>query len=143
MRQLVGFVVLLCLVVTGATLAWKEDVFASRAPIYIVTDNALGISKGIPVKVFGLTVGTVDDIEIVPGGQGQVRVRLDIASDYLQYINDHTVKPVARDGAIAFERRRSLVDLPTEMKRTFSLGEEAAPATVAAPAAASATPATP
>ena len=140
MRQFVGFVILLCLVVAGATLAWKEDVFASRAPIYIVTDSAAGISKGIPVKVFGLTVGTVDDIEIVPGQQGQVRVRLDIASDYLQYVKDQSVMPVARDGAIAFERRRSLVDLPQDLKRTFSTAEEKVPAAVAAPAGASAIP---
>lgn len=114
MRQLVGLVVLLCLVVAGATLAWNEDVFASRPSIYLVTDSALRISKDVAMKVFGLTVGSVEDIEVLP-------------------------KAVARDGAAAFERRRSLVDLPADMKRTF-LGEEKAAATAAAPAAAAATP---
>ena len=64
LRSLVAFVMpaLIGLVVVGAVIAWKQELFVTRTPIYIFTDSALGITKGIPVKVFGLTVGTVDEI---------------------------------------------------------------------------------
>jgi ABC-type transporter Mla subunit MlaD len=78
LRGLAAFVLpaLIGLVVVGAVISWKQELFVTRTPIYIFTDSALGITKGIPVKVFGLTVGTVDDIEIVPGTPGTRAVRV-------------------------------------------------------------------
>ena len=148
LRSLIGFVMpaLIGLVVVGAVIAWKQELFVTRTPIYIFTDSALGITKGIPVKVFGLTVGTVDDIEIVPGtpgNKGQVRVRLNIGSEYLQHITkdsraklmregvvgqalieivpgDQSVRPVARNEVITFERGKTLGELSEELNRALS-----------------------
>jgi len=148
LRSLVAFVMpaLIGLVVVGAVIAWKQELFVTRTPIYIFTDSALGITKGIPVKVFGLTVGTVDDIEIVPGtpgNKGQVRVRLNISSEYLHHITkdsraklmregvvgqalieilpgDQNVRPVGRNEVIAFERGKTLGELSEELNRALS-----------------------
>jgi hypothetical protein len=136
LRSIAAFLApaLIGLVVVGAVIAWKQELFVTRTPIFIFTDSALGITKGIPVKVFGLTVGTVDDIEIVPGtpgNKGQVRIRLNIGSEYLHHITkdsraklmregvvgqalieilpgDQSVRPVGRNEVIAFERGKTL-----------------------------------
>jgi ABC-type transporter Mla subunit MlaD len=148
LRGLAAFVLpaLIGLVVVGSVIAWKQELFVTRTPIYVFTDSALGITKGIPVKVFGLTVGTVDDIEIVPGtpgSKGQVRIRLNIASEYLQHITkdsraklmregvvgqalieilpgDQSVRPVARNEVITFERGKTLGELSEELNRALS-----------------------
>ncbi|MEA3195541.1 MAG: phospholipid/cholesterol/gamma-HCH transport system substrate-binding protein [Betaproteobacteria bacterium] len=148
LRSLAAFVApaLIGLVVVGAVIAWKQELFVTRTPIYIFTDSALGITKGIPVKVFGLTVGSVDDIEIVastPGNRGQVRVRLSIGSEYLHHITkdsraklmregvvgqalieilpgDQSVRPVARNEVIAFERGKTLGELSEDLNRALS-----------------------
>ena len=148
LRGLAAFVLpaLIGLVVVGAVISWKQELFVTRTPIYIFTDSALGITKGIPVKVFGLTVGSVDDIEIVPGtpgSKGQVRIRLNIGSEYLQHITkdsraklmregvvgqalieilpgDQSVRPVARNEVIAFERGKTLGELSEELNRALS-----------------------
>src|SRR5882672_7913900 len=148
LRSLAAFVLpaLVGLVVVGAVISWKQELFVTRTPIYIFTDSALGITKGIPVKVFGLTVGSVDEIEIVPGtpgSKGQVRIRLNIGSEYLQHITkdsraklmregvvgqalieilpgDLNVRPVARNEVITFERGKTLGELSEELNRALS-----------------------
>ena len=148
LRGLFAFVMpaLIGLVLVGAVIAWKQELFVTRTPIYVFTESALGITKGIPVKVFGLTIGSVDDIEIVPGtpgNKGQVRVRLSIASEYLQHITkdsraklmregvvgqalieilpgDQGVRPVARNEVIAFERGKTLGELSEDLNRALS-----------------------
>jgi phospholipid/cholesterol/gamma-HCH transport system substrate-binding protein len=148
LRSVVVFVLpaLAGLVVVGAVIAWKQDLFVSRTPIYIMTDSALGITKGIPVKVFGLTIGSVEDIEIVPGApgvKGQVRIRLSINSDYLQHITrdskaklmreavvgqslieitpgEQRSRPVGRNEQIAFERGKTLGELSEELNKSLA-----------------------
>jgi phospholipid/cholesterol/gamma-HCH transport system substrate-binding protein len=142
---------LVALVAVAGLIAWKQELFASRTPIFVFTDSALGVTKGIPVKVFGLTVGSVADIAIVPAGpgvKGQVRIRLDIASEHLQHIARNSTarlmreaivgqslieilpgeppgRPVARNEVIQFERGKTLGELSEELNRSLSpvLGE--------------------
>jgi phospholipid/cholesterol/gamma-HCH transport system substrate-binding protein len=148
LRSVVVFVLpaLGALVVVAAVIAWKQDLFVSRTPIYIMTDSALGITKGIPVKVFGLTIGAVDEIEIMPSGpgvKGQVRIRLSISSEYLQHITrdskaklmreavvgqslieirpgEQRSRPVGRNEQIAFERGKSLGELSEELNKALA-----------------------
>jgi phospholipid/cholesterol/gamma-HCH transport system substrate-binding protein len=134
------------IVVIGAVIAWKQELFVSRTPIYIFTYSALGITKGIPVKVFGLTIGAVDEIEIMPstpGVKGQVRIRLSINSEYLQHITrdskaklmreavvgqslieitpgEQRSRPVGRNEQIAFERGKSLGELSEELNKALA-----------------------
>ncbi len=137
---------LIGLVVVGAVISWKQELFVTRTPIYVFTDSALGITKGIPVKVFGLTIGSVDDIEIAPstpGVKGQVRVRFSIGSEYLQHITrdsraklmregvvgqalieilpgEQHSRPVGRNEVIAFERGKTLGELSEDLNRALS-----------------------
>jgi phospholipid/cholesterol/gamma-HCH transport system substrate-binding protein len=129
----------------AAVIAWKQELFVSRTPIYAFTDSALGMTKGMPVKVFGLTVGSVAGVEIVPGApgtKGRVRLRLDINSEYLQHITrdsraklmreaivgqsvveivpgSQQMRPVARNEVIAFERGKTLGELSEELNKAL------------------------
>ncbi len=131
--------------VVAAVISWKQELFVSRTPIFMFTDSALGVTKGMPVKVFGLTVGTVSDIAIIPGSTGnksQVRIELAIGNEYLQYIpkdakarlareavvgqsiieiasRDSQARPVAKNEVIAYERGKSLTELSEEMNKSL------------------------
>jgi phospholipid/cholesterol/gamma-HCH transport system substrate-binding protein len=131
----------------AAVISWKQELFVSRTPIFAFTDSAIGMTKGMPVKVFGLTVGSVGDIEIVPGtpgsGSSRVRVRFDISSEYLQHVHRDSrarltrealvgqslieivpgaaqSRPVAKNEVIAFERSKSLGELSEELNKALA-----------------------
>jgi len=148
LRSVLTFVLpaLAGLIVVGAVIAWKQELFVSRTPIYVFTHSALGITKGIPVKVFGLTIGSVDEIEIMPsapGVKGQVRIRLMISSEYLQHITrdskaklmreavvgqslieiqpgEQRNRPVGRNESIAFERGKTIGELSEELNKALA-----------------------
>src|SRR4051812_4616715 len=149
LRGALAFVLpaLIGVVLVGAVIAWKQELFISRTPIFSFTDSAIGITKGMPVKVFGLTVGSVSDIEIVPGVPGgaasRVRVRFDLSSEYLQHVTRDSrarltrealvgqsvieilpgspqSRPVARNEVIAFERGKSLGELSEELNKALA-----------------------
>ena len=148
LRGVLSFIMpaLLGVLAVAGVIAWKQELFVSRTPVYVFTDNAIGMTKGMPVKVFGLTVGTVGDIEIVPGAPGsagRVRVRFDINSENLQHISRDSKarlmrealvgqslieivpgstqsRPVARNEVIAFERGKSLGELSEELNKALA-----------------------
>lgn len=133
------------LLLVAGVIAWKQELFVSRTPIYAFTDSALGMTRGMPVKVFGLTVGSVGAIDIVPGppgAKGRVRIRLDIASEFLQHVTRESrarlmreaivgqsvveivpgplqSRPVARNEVIAFERGKTLGELSEELNKAL------------------------
>ena len=137
---------LIGVIAVAAVISWKQELFVGRTPIFVFTDSALGMTKGMPVKVFGLTVGSVGDLEIVPGAPGsgsRVRVRFDINSEYLQHIHRDSrarlmretlvgqslveivpgagqSRPVARNEVIAFERGKSLGELSEELNKSLA-----------------------
>jgi phospholipid/cholesterol/gamma-HCH transport system substrate-binding protein len=148
LRGVLAFVLpaVIGVILVGAVIAWKQELFLSRTPIYVFSDSAIGITKGMPVKVFGLTIGTVSDIEIVPGvpgSGGRVRMRFDIGSEFLQHITRDSKarlmrealvgqslieivpgspqsRPVARNEVIVFERSKSLGELSEELNKALS-----------------------
>jgi len=148
LKSIVAFAVpaLLGVAAVAAAISWKQELFVSRTPIFMFTDSALGVTKGMPVKVFGLNVGTVNDITIVPGSTGtksQVRIELAIGSEYLQYIpkdakarlareavvgqsiieiaaRDSQARPVAKNEVIAYERGKSLSELSEELNKSLA-----------------------
>jgi phospholipid/cholesterol/gamma-HCH transport system substrate-binding protein len=74
---------LLALLLIAAFLglvAYKQGWFVPQTPVYFVTANALGINKGMPVKLYGFTVGSVSDMQLSPEG---VEVQLLIMSEHL------------------------------------------------------------
>jgi phospholipid/cholesterol/gamma-HCH transport system substrate-binding protein len=85
--------------VTGAVLlvAYKQGAFVRHTSIYFYTDDAFGISKGQSVRLFGLPVGSVKDLEISDRG---VKVQLSINSEYTPRVPRTTKARLTREGYI-------------------------------------------
>lgn len=91
---------LVALLLVGAFLAlvaYKQGWFVKQAPLHFVTPNALGINKGMPVKLYGFTVGSVSDMQLADGG---VDVQLSIMSEYLQHIRYGSRARLARESGV-------------------------------------------
>jgi phospholipid/cholesterol/gamma-HCH transport system substrate-binding protein len=67
-----------------ALVAYKQGWFVHQSPIHFVTQNALGINKGMPVKLHGFTIGSVSEMQLSEAGG--VDVQLSIISAYLAHI---------------------------------------------------------
>jgi len=78
-------------------VAYKQGWFVHQSPIHFVTPNALGLNKGMPVKLHGFTVGSVSDMQLAPGG---VDVRLLIGSEYLLRIPQGSYARHAREAGV-------------------------------------------
>jgi phospholipid/cholesterol/gamma-HCH transport system substrate-binding protein len=78
---------LIALLLAGAFMAlvaYKQGWFVHQSPIHFVTQNALGINKGMPVKLHGFTIGSVNEMQLAEAGG--VDVQLSIISAYLAHI---------------------------------------------------------
>jgi phospholipid/cholesterol/gamma-HCH transport system substrate-binding protein len=111
---------LIALVLVAAFLglvAYKQGWFVHQSPIHFVTANALGINKGMPVKLHGFTIGSVSDLQLAPGG---VDVNLLIGSEYLARIpQDSRAKHARESGVIG----ASVIDiLPGKAERAIGEG---------------------
>jgi phospholipid/cholesterol/gamma-HCH transport system substrate-binding protein len=90
--------VALALVVTfGSIVAHKQGWFVKSTMIRIVTPDALGISKGMPVKLYGFTVGSVSEMQLVPGG---VDVQLSIMTEHMPRIPKGSKARFARESGV-------------------------------------------
>ena len=100
-------------------VAYKQGWFVHRSPIHFVTANALGISKGMPVKLHGFTIGSVNEMELAQGG---VNVELLIGSEYLERIpQDSRAKHARESGLIG----ASVIDiLPGKAERSIEEGAQ-------------------
>ena len=98
-------------------VAYKQGWFVHQSPVHFITANALGINKGMPVKLHGFTIGSVSDMELAPGG---VDVRLLIGSEYLARIpQDSKAKHARESGVIG----ASVIDIaPGKAERAIAEG---------------------
>ena len=78
-------------------VAYKQGWFVRQSLIHFITPNALGINKGMPVKLHGFTVGSVSDMQLAPGG---VDVRLSLAAEYLMRIPQDSRARHAREAGV-------------------------------------------
>jgi len=78
-------------------VAYKQGWFVQQTPIHFVTANALGINKGMPVKLYGFTVGSVSDMRLAPGG---VDVELSIINANLARIPRGSRARFARESGV-------------------------------------------
>lgn len=92
LTALVGFVGVVTLV------AYKQGMFEKRTTIYFHAPDAQGINKGMSVRLYGVPVGSVDELEIAE--QGGVRVRLAIASDYIPRMPRGSQAKLTREGVV-------------------------------------------
>lgn len=84
-------------------VAYKQGLLASRDRLYFVTPSAVGITSGMPVKLNGFIVGSVDKIVLLPPSMQsdrRVQVELGIYRDYMGYIPKTTVARLVQEGLI-------------------------------------------
>ena len=78
-------------------VAYKQGWFVHQTQIHFVTANALGLNKGMPVKLYGFTVGSVAGMELSEEG---VDVRLSIMSDYMHRIPRGSLAKHSREASV-------------------------------------------
>jgi phospholipid/cholesterol/gamma-HCH transport system substrate-binding protein len=91
---------LIALLLVGAFMglvAYKQGWFVHQTQIHFVTANALGLSKGMPVKLYGFTVGSVTSMELSDEG---VDVRLSIMSEYMPRIPKGSMAKHSREAGV-------------------------------------------
>src|SRR5262245_12867200 len=91
---------LLALLLVGSfvwIVAHKQGWFVHQTMIRIVTPDALGIAKGMPVKVYGYTIGSVKEMQLVGGG---VDVQLAIMSEHMPRIPKGSRARFARESGV-------------------------------------------
>ena len=81
----------------GWIVAHKQGWFVPQTMIRVVTPDALGISTGMPVKLFGFSVGSVREMHLVPGG---VDVQLAIMSEHMPRIPKGSRARFARESGV-------------------------------------------
>src|SRR5438477_8789774 len=91
---------LIALILVAAFLglvAYKQGWFVHQSPLHFVTPNALGINKGMPVKLHGFTIGQVGELKLAEGG---VDVQLSIVAEYLRRIPQGSYARHAREAGV-------------------------------------------
>lgn len=91
---------LVALLLLGAFMglvAYKQGWFVHQTTIHFLTPNALGINRGMPVKLYGFTVGAVSDMYIAYNG---VDVRLAIMSEHLARIPQGSLARFSREAGV-------------------------------------------
>jgi phospholipid/cholesterol/gamma-HCH transport system substrate-binding protein len=91
LTALVGFAALVTLV------AYKQGMFVPHTDIYFHAPDATGINKGMAVRLHGVPVGMVREVELVERG---VRVRLGINNDYLPRLPRSAQARLTREGYV-------------------------------------------
>ncbi len=118
-------------------VAYKQGWFVHQTTVHFVTPNALGINQGMPVKLYGYTVGSVKQLGLAPGG---VAVQLSIATEHLWRIPKGSQAKFAREASVVgassieimpaksgaalaegdridFERSRTISEIMDEIRR--------------------------
>ena len=118
-------------------VAHKQGWFIKQTPIHFVTPNALGLNKGMPVKLHGFTVGSVSGMKLVDGG---VEVTLSVVAAHLERMPQGSyarhmreagvigaavidivpgkgMLPLAEGAQIHFEPARGLAEIIDDLRR--------------------------
>ena len=91
LTALLGFAALVTLV------AYKQGMFVAHTDIYFHAPDATGINKGMAVRLHGVPVGAVREVELAERG---VRVRLGINNDYIPRLPRSSQARVTREGYV-------------------------------------------
>jgi phospholipid/cholesterol/gamma-HCH transport system substrate-binding protein len=98
-RKVSLFLVMAVLGVIGVILlvGYKQGAFLRHTTIYFHAADVFGISKGTSVRLFGVPVGSVSNLDISDRG---VRVELSIISDYTPRLPKTTRARLVREGYV-------------------------------------------
>src|SRR5688572_14259279 len=80
-----------------ALVAYKQGMFMQHTSVYFHARDASGINKGMAVRLYGVPVGAVKDLELADAG---VRVRLGINSDYIARVSRSSQARLVREGVV-------------------------------------------
>jgi ABC-type transporter Mla subunit MlaD len=78
-------------------VSYKQGAFVRHTAIYFYAADAFGISKGMAVRLFGLPVGSVSDMDISDRG---VKVQLSINSEYIPRLPKGSHARLVREGYV-------------------------------------------
>ena len=90
-------VAILLLMGISAVVSYKQGAFTPHTSIYFFAPDATGINKGMPVKIFGLPIGNVVQLDLSDQG---IKVELSIASEYIRRIPRGSEAKVDREGVV-------------------------------------------
>src|SRR5215831_17332994 len=98
-RKVSVFLLSAVLGVIGVILlvGYKQGVFVRHTTIHFHAADAFGINKGTSVRLFGLPVGSVSDLDISDRG---VKVELQLISDYTPRIPKTARARLVREGYV-------------------------------------------
>src|SRR5262245_15594597 len=99
-----------------ALVGYKQGVFVRHTKIYFHAADVFGITKGTSVRLFGLPVGSVSDLDISDRG---VRVELSLISDYTPRIPRTSRARLVREGYVG---AATLQPVPGESGRAAGRG---------------------
>jgi ABC-type transporter Mla subunit MlaD len=80
-----------------ALVAYKQGLFVQHTTIYFHAPDATGIHKGMPVRLHGVPVGAVKEVEFAERG---VRVHLGIKSDFIPRLPRGAQARLVREGYV-------------------------------------------
>ena len=112
---LFGFIGLVGLV------AYKQGMFVQHTDVYFHAPDANGINKGMAVRLHGVPVGAVRDVQLVERG---VRVRLGINSDYLSRLPRSSQARLSREGYVGVASIQIVTGAPGTDQTPVAQGEE-------------------
>jgi len=79
-------------------IAYKQGMFIQQTSIFFHAPDATGINKGMSVRLYGVPVGQVKDVEL--GERGGVRVRLGINNDHIPRVPQGSQARLVREGVV-------------------------------------------
>jgi ABC-type transporter Mla subunit MlaD len=79
-------------------VAYKQGWFVDQTRIHFLTHNALGLVKGMPVKLHGFTVGSVSGMSLAE--YGGVHVQLSIMSEHMPRIPKGSMAKHSREAGV-------------------------------------------
>ena len=78
-------------------VSYKQGLFIPHTPLYFYAADAIGINKGMTVKLFGLQIGTVKNMDFSDRG---VKVELSIVNEYVSRIPKGSQARLSRESYV-------------------------------------------
>ncbi|HEX2334370.1 MAG TPA: MlaD family protein [Burkholderiales bacterium] len=115
LTAVIGFAGLLGLI------AYKQGMFLQHTNVYFHAPDATGINKGTAVRLHGVPVGSVRDIELAERG---VRVRMGINSEYISRLPRGAQARLTREGYVGAASIQILPGTSTTDRSAVAEGDE-------------------
>ncbi|MBU2540349.1 MAG: MCE family protein [Candidatus Omnitrophica bacterium] len=113
------------------SLGAKVGIGESKFYQYVLFNDIGGLKIGAPVRISGVTVGSVVDIEFIrPVQSGQrVRVTLSVLSKYKKELDEHSLYTVKTEGLLGdklIDIQKNPTAMPVQLsKKGYVIGQDA------------------